>query len=51
MKKMNPIRFVVCIRNNGYPEALELRKLSRVLADSKASQVNFVRAIDESGED
>jgi hypothetical protein len=51
MKKKTPVRFVVCVENDGYPEALELRKLYRVLPDAKAAKVNFVRIIDESGED
>ena len=44
-------RFVVCMRNDGYPESLELRKLYRVVPDSKASKVSHIRVIDESGED
>ena len=51
MRKKPPIRFLVCIRNEGYPESLELRKLYRVLPDSQAAKVNFVRVVDESGED
>jgi hypothetical protein len=51
MKKKHPYRFLVCVRNDGYPESLELRKLYRVLPDSMATKVNFVRVIDESGED
>jgi hypothetical protein len=51
MKTSRPIRFVVCLRNDGYPEALELRKLYRVVPDAKATKVNFLRVIDESGED
>jgi hypothetical protein len=50
MKKTS-VRFVVCVENDGYPEALELRKLYRVLPDSTAAKVDFVRVIDESGED
>ena len=51
MTKKTPVRFVVCVENNGYPEALELRKLYRVIPDSIAGKVNYVRIIDESGED
>ena len=51
MSSRNPTRFVVCVCNEGYPESLELRKLYRVLPDAKASKVNFLRVIDESGED
>ena len=45
------IRFRVCVRNDGYPEALEQRKLYRVLPDAKAAKVGFVRVVDESEED
>jgi hypothetical protein len=54
MKKQSrnaPTRYVVCLRNDGYPESLELRKLYRVLPDPKAHAVDHVRVIDESGED
>lgn len=49
MKK--PLRFIVCVRNDGYPESLELRKLYRVLPDAKAARVEFVRVVDDSDED
>ena len=51
MTKKVPLRFLVCIRNDGYPEALELRKLYRVLPDPNAAKIGFVRVIDESDED
>jgi hypothetical protein len=44
-------RYVVCVRNDGYPEALELRKLYRVVPDRQAAKVAYLRVIDESGED
>jgi hypothetical protein len=43
--------FAVCVRNDGYPASLELRKLYRVLEDRFASEHGMVRVIDESGED
>jgi hypothetical protein len=43
--------FVRCVRNEGYPVGLELRKAYRVLADEQASKRHQVRVIDESGED
>jgi hypothetical protein len=46
-----PHRYVVCVRNDGYPEALELRKLYRVLPDAQAAKVKHLRVVDESGED
>jgi hypothetical protein len=44
-------RFVVCVRNTGYPASLELRKLYRLLDDSQASSLGQVRVVDESGDD
>ncbi len=43
-------RFVVCVRNTGYPASLELRKIYQALPDADAEH-NLVRVIDESGED
>jgi hypothetical protein len=51
MTKKQPIRFLVCLRNDGYPEALELRKLYRAIPDATAARVDMVRVVDESGED
>ena len=44
-------RFVVCVRNTGYPAALELRKIYQTLPDADAEMQGLVRVIDESGED
>ena len=44
-------RFVLCVRNEGYPAGLELRKVYWVLADEQASKRRLLRVIDESGED
>ena len=44
-------QFAVCIRNEGYEESLESRKIYEVLEDSKAAQLGMVRVIDEEGED
>jgi hypothetical protein len=46
-----PSSFAVCIRNEGYPGSLELRKLYRVLSDASAQKHGYIRVIDESGED
>ena len=45
------IRFALCIRNDDYQAALEVRKIYRVIADAEADQNDRVRVIDESGED
>ena len=44
-------RFVLCVRNDGYPAGLELRKVYGVLADEQAFKRHQLRVIDESGED
>ena len=43
-------RFVICLRNDSAAD-LELHKLYEVLPDEKATQVGYLRVIDESGED
>lgn len=43
-------RFAICVRNEGC-EDLKLSKVYRVLADESAAQDNYIRVIDESGED
>jgi hypothetical protein len=43
--------YVVCIRNEGFPAALELRKIYQVLPDFGSKETGMVRVIDESGED
>ena len=43
--------FVVCVRNEGYPASLELRKIYQSLPDSEAGRHGQIRIIDESGED
>ncbi len=40
-------RYVVCIRNEGYEESLELRKIYEVLDDVKAEKDGMLRVIDE----
>jgi hypothetical protein len=43
--------FAVCIENKDYPAALELRKIYQVLPDADAAQHQYLRIIDQSGED
>ena len=43
--------FVVCVRNDEYEGALELRKIYEVLDDADAEPHELIRVIDESGED
>ncbi len=51
MKKgKSEIQFVVCIKNDDC-EDLEIRKIYQVLPDEKAAEDDYIRVIDESGED
>ena len=43
--------YVLCIDNGGYPESLEVRKIYPVLPDEKAASREYIRVIDETGED
>ena len=43
--------FVICINNGEYAGTLELRKVYEVLEDDAAAKRNYIRVIDESGED
>jgi hypothetical protein len=43
--------FVLCIDDGGYPESLDVRKVYVVLPDERASRRQYLRVIDETGED
>jgi hypothetical protein len=43
--------FALCLDNEGYEAALELRKLYPVLPPETNDPAGYVRVIDESGED
>ena len=45
------IDYALCIDNGGYPESLEVRKVYAVLPDERAAANNYIRVIDETGED
>ena len=42
---------VICVKNEGYATALELRKLYVALPDARAAERHLLRVIDESGKD
>ena len=50
-KRSTKERFVICIDNSDYPASLELHKIYTVLPDEKAAEDDFIRVVDESGED
>jgi len=37
-------QFVVCIKNEGYPASLELRKIYQVIPDARAAEHRLIRA-------
>ena len=44
-------RFAVCISNSAYPDDLKVRTVYQVLPDESAARSNYIRVIDETGED
>lgn len=44
-------QLVVCVSNEGYPAALERRKIYIALSDPSAEKNGLVRVVDESGDD
>ena len=51
MPRKQQKQFLLCVSNEGYPASLEVRKIYSALSDETAAARNFVRVIDESGED
>ncbi|HEX8138381.1 MAG TPA: hypothetical protein VF544_12385 [Pyrinomonadaceae bacterium] len=49
-RKKAELQFVVCVRNEDC-EDLELRKIYQVLPDEAAAEDDYIRVVDESGED
>lgn len=45
------MKFVICVKNEGYEASLEVRKLYSLLPDSDAADQGQLRIIDESGDD
>jgi hypothetical protein len=44
-------RFAVCINDTGYPDDLKVRTIHQVLTDESAARSNYIRVVDETGED
>ena len=44
-------RFAICIKNAGHPDDLHVRTVYQVLPDESAARSNYIRVIDETGED
>ncbi|HST52753.1 MAG TPA: hypothetical protein VLJ61_12145 [Pyrinomonadaceae bacterium] len=43
--------YAICVNNDGYEAALELRKLYKVVTPEKNDPADWLRIVDESGED
>jgi hypothetical protein len=50
-KKRTGPELLLCVRNDGYPASLEVRKVYQTLPDPSAFARELVRVIDESGKD
>ena len=51
MARLQAKRLVVCVNNDGYPAALEKRKIYVALPDADAERHGLMRIIDESGDE
>lgn len=45
------IRFAICINDGGYVDDLKVRTVYQILPDESAAKSNYIRVIDETGED
>jgi len=45
------LRFAICINDGGYIDDLKVRTVYQVLPDESAAKSNYLRIIDETGED
>ena len=50
-KALQRRRYLLCVKNDGYPASLEVRKIYKPLPDPEANKHRLIRVIDESGED
>jgi len=44
-------QYAVCVKNEGYPASLEIRKLYQVIPDASSADKGLIRVVDESQED
>lgn len=44
-------RFAICINDGGYVDDLKVRTVYQVLPDESAARSNYLRVVDETGED
>ncbi len=46
----NP-RFAICINDSDYPDDLKIRTVYQVLPDESAARSDYIRVVDETGEE
>ena len=51
MKENIQPRFAVCVNNVTYVDDLKVRTIYQVLPDESAARSNYIRVVDETGED
>lgn len=51
MKYLEPPQFVICVNNKENPASLEVRMLYRVVEPQPGDPKDYVRIVDETGED
>ena len=44
-------RFVICVNDGGYVDDLKVRTVYQVLPDESAARSDYIRIVDETGED
>ena len=44
-------RFAICINDGGYVDDLKVRMVYQILPDESAAKSNYLRVVDETGED
>lgn len=50
-RRRQNLQYLLCVKNEGYPASLLVRRLYEEVSDAGAEEHGLVRIIDESGED
>ena len=50
-RRSTELRFAICINDGGYVDDLKVRTVYQVLSDESAAKSNYLRIVDETGED
>jgi hypothetical protein len=45
------LRFAICVNNKGYVDDLKVRTVYQILPDESAARSDYLRVVDETGED